>query len=560
MHDAAHGGLWLGFRDGGVAYFQDGQLRASYSAVEGLGEGMVRGFYIDKNGTLWVPTEGGLSRTKDGHVLTLTTENGLPCNTVHWMIEDDAQSVWLYLSCGLVRISRSELDAWASHPKQTIQVTVFDSSDGVSNHRFTGGYSPVVAKSADGKLWFVRLGGVSVIDPRRLPFNNLPPPVHIEKVNSDDKDYEISNGMQLPAGIRNLAIDYTALSFVVPEKVHFRYKLEGQNRKWHEVVSNREIQYTNLAPGTYRFRVLACNNSGVWNEQGASLEFVILPMWYQTNWFRALCAATFLALLWALYQLRLRQLARQFNMRLEERVGERTRIARDLHDTLLQSFHGVLLYFQTGINQLPEQPSETPTAEARKILEKAMHQAKHAIVEGREAIQGLRSSVVETNDLALAMRTLGEELATNANPAAFQVQVEGTPRDLHPILRDEVYRISGEGIRNAFHHADAKQIEVEIHYDDRRLRVRVRDDGKGIDPKLLSNDGREGHFGLRGMRERAKLIGGKLTVWSELDAGTEVELSIPAARAYTTATDGQQISLTEKLRTKLSGRGTMKKP
>jgi signal transduction histidine kinase len=189
-----------------------------------------------------------------------------------------------------------------------------------------------------------------------------------------------------------------------------------------------------------------------------------------------------------------------------------------------------------------------------------MHQAKHAIVEGREAIQGLRSSVVETNDLALAMRTLGEELAPNANSVAFQVHVEGASRDLHPILRDEVYRITGEGIRNAFHHADAKQIEVEIHYDDRRLRVRVRDDDKGIEPKLLSDDGREGHFGLRGMRERAKLLGGKLAVWSELDAGTELELSIPAARAYTIATDGQQPSLTEKLLAKLSGRGTVKKP
>jgi signal transduction histidine kinase len=160
----------------------------------------------------------------------------------------------------------------------------------------------------------------------------------------------------------------------------------------------------------------------------------------------------------------------------------------------------------------------------------------------------------------MAMRTLGEELAANANSTAFQVQVEGAPRDLHPILRDEVYRIIGEGIRNAFRHADAKQIEVEIHYDDRRLRVRVRDDGKGIDPKLLSDGAREGHFGLPGMRERAKLIGGKLTVWSEVDLGTEVELSIPAARAYTTATDGQKVPLTEKFLAKLSGRGKVKKP
>jgi signal transduction histidine kinase len=261
-----------------------------------------------------------------------------------------------------------------------------------------------------------------------------------------------------------------------------------------------------------------------------------------------------LLLLCTAYQLRVRQLARQFNMRLEERVNERTRIARDLHDTLLQTFHGILLHFQTGINLLPERPGE-----AQKTLEKAMHQAKHAVVEGREAIHGLRASVVETNDLAMAMRTLGEELAANANSTAFQVHVEGTPRDLHPILRDEVYRITGEGIRNAFRHAEAKEIEVEIHYDVRWLRVRVRDDGKGIDPKLLSDDGREGHFGLRGMRERAKLIGGKLTVWSELDAGTEVELSIPAARAYTVPTEGQRMRLTEKILAKLSRRSTVKK-
>ena len=199
LHDAVQGGLWLGFRDGGVAYFQDGQLRASYSAVEGLGEGMVRGFYIDENGTLWVPTEGGLSRIKDGHILTLTSKNGLPCNTVHWMMEDDAQSVWLYLSCGLVRIGRSELDAWASHPKQTIQVTVFDSSDGVSNHRFTGGYKRVVAKSADGKLWFVRPAASASSIRTTFPFNKVPPPVHIEQITADGKTYDATNGLRLPA-------------------------------------------------------------------------------------------------------------------------------------------------------------------------------------------------------------------------------------------------------------------------------------------------------------------------------------------------------------------------
>jgi signal transduction histidine kinase len=509
---------------------------------------MIRGFYIDKNGTLWVSTEGGLSRIKDGHILTLTTQNGLPCNTVHWMMEDDAQSVWLYLSCGLVRISRSELDAWTS---RAIQVTVFDSSDGVSNHRFTSGDSSVVAKSADGKLWFVQFGGVSVIDPYHLPVNKLPPPVHIEQITADGKEYDPARG-PLPPLVRDLAIDYTALSLVAPEKMQFLVKLEGQDKDWRVPTNPRHAHYTNLAPKHYRFLVKASNNSGVWNEEGASLDFVIPPAWYQTNSFRALCVAAFLALLWALYQYRLHQLARQFQMTLDTRVAERTRIARDLHDTLLQSFHGILLFLQSGIHLLEEHP-----AEAKKTLKTAAEQAERAIIEGREAVQGLRASTVEQNDLALAIKTLGGELTvaeSSSQKPEFAVQVEGIPRNLHPILRDEVFRIAGEAMRNAFRHAEAKQIEVEIRYDERQLRLRVRDDGKGIDPKLLSDHGREGHYGLPGMRERAKLIGGKLTVWSEMDAGTEVELSIPAGRPYT-APAGQRLWLAEKF-AKLSGKDT----
>ena len=562
LFDPDQGGLWLGFwPHGGVSYLKDGQLRASYTAASGLGEGHVGDLQLDRDGALWAATQGGLSRIKDGRIATLTSRNGLPCDLTNWSIEDDDRSFWLYTACGLVRITRTELDTWIADPKRRIETTVWDAADGVRLRSTpASAYGPRVAKSTDGKLWFLTGDGVQVIDPRHLAVNKLPPPVRIEQMIADHKTYAATSGLSLPPRVRNLAFDFVALSLVAPEKNRYRFKLEGWDPDWRDAVTEYRVEYSNLPPKHYTFRVIASNNSGVWNEQGAVLDFSIDPAFYQTNWFRALCVAAFLALLWALHQLRLRQLARQFNMRLEERVGERTRIARDLHDTLLQSFHGVLLYFQTGINLLPEHPAEARTAEARKTLEKAMHQAKHAIVEGREAIQGLRSSVVETNDLALAMRALGEGLAPNANSVAFQVHVEGASRDLHPILRDEVYRITGEGIRNAFRHSEAKQIEVEIHYDERRLRVRVRDDGKGIDPKLLSDDGREGHFGLRGMRERAKLIGGKLTVWSELDAGTELELSIPAARAYTTATDGQQMSLTEKLLAKLSGRGTAKKP
>ena len=478
-------------------------------------------------------TEGGLSRIKDGHILTLTTQNGLPCNTVHWMMEDDAHSVWLYLACGLVRIGQSELDAWASHPKQTIQAAVFDSSDGVSNHRFTGGYSSLVAKSADGKLWFVQSGGVSVIDPHHLPFNTVPPPVHIEQITADDKPYDATNGLRLPAGVRDLAIDYTALSLTAPEKMQFRVKLEGQDSDWRVPVNQRHAHYTNLRPERYRFRVIASNNSGVWNETGATLDFSIAPAYYQTRWFEALVVAGAFALVWAGYRVRVRQVARDYQRRLDERVNERTRIARDLHDTLLQSFHGLLLRFQTASYLLPDRP-----AEAKEKLDGAIQHAAKAITEGRNAVQGLRASTVERNDLAVAIRTLGDELATDASahqPPTFSVAVEGETRDLHPIVRDEIYKIAAEALRNAFRHAHAGRVEVEIRYDDEQFRLRVRDDGKGIDPAVLANQGLEGHYGLRGMPERAALIGGKLAVWSEAGAGTEVELRVPASIVYATS-------------------------
>ncbi|MGB7862183.1 MAG: ATP-binding protein, partial [Candidatus Sulfotelmatobacter sp.] len=314
----------------------------------------------------------------------------------------------------------------------------------------------------------------------------------------------------------------------------FRYKLEGQEKDWREVVNDREVQYTNLPPKRYRFRVLACNNSGVWNEEGAALDFVIPPAWYQTNWFRAACGALFLAIIWGIHELRVRQLAHEFNMGLEQRVAERTRVARDLHDTLLQSFQALLPSLQAGINMLASRP-----ADARKVLEATADHASQAIAEGRDAVQGLRMSTVEKNDLAVAIRTVGEELASAASTQPspnFNVVVEGASRNLHAILRDEVYRLAVEALRNAFRHAAAQNVEVEIRYDEKYFRLRVRDDGKGIPSDVLSGDGREGHYGLPGMRERAKLVGGKLAIWTELDGGTEIELNIPGARAYVKST------------------------
>ena len=533
------GGLWLGFwQGGGVSHFKDGRLHESYTAANGLAEDPVQGLQLDPDGTLWVATPTGLSRVKDGRIATLTSGNGLPCDLILWSIKDDDGVFWLYTACGLVRINPTELDAWIADPKRRIESTVWNAADGV-RLRSTSASSagPRVAKSADGKLWFLTGEGVQFVDPRHVFFNKVPPPVHIEQIVADQKIHwqnitgTAATSLHLPPRTHDLQIYYTALSLVAPEKVHFKYKLEGQDPDWREVVNDRDVQYSNLGPRTYRFRVIASNNTGVWNEQGDTLEFSIAPAYYQTIWFRTLCVIAFAWLLWAAYQWRVRHVQHDFDMTLEARIGERTRIARDLHDTLLQSFHGLLLRFQTVSVLLPERPIE-----AKERLDSAIEQAAGAITEGRDTVQGLRASTVEGNDLARSISTLGEELendSSNHRPATFRVSVEGRARDLHPILRDEIYKIAAEALRNAFHHAQAKQVEVEIRYGD-EFRLRVRDDGKGMNAAVLSSDGLEGHYGLRGMRERATLIQGELAVWSELDEGTEVELRVPASAAYTT--------------------------
>jgi hypothetical protein len=365
------GGLWLGFfARGGVAYFKDGQVRASYTSADGLGEGRVNAFQLDRDGTLWAATEGGLSRVKNGRVATLTSKNGLPCDAVHWVMEDDAHSFWLYTACGLVRIARPELDAWAADPKRMRSrsmsrfSTVPTESGAIRSTAATARVSP---SPPMGNCGSCRSTASASSIPRHLPFNKLPPPVHIEQITADRKTYETSSNLRLPPLVRDLEIDYTALSLVAPEKNRFRVKLEGRDPDWKDVGNERKAFYNDLPPRNYRFRVMACNNSGVWNEAGASFDFSIDPAYYQTAWFQASCVAAFLGLLWALYRFRLHQIAQEFNARLEERVGERTRIARELHDTLLQSFQGLMLRFQVAHDELP-----LPGAGSQKTLESAL--------------------------------------------------------------------------------------------------------------------------------------------------------------------------------------------
>jgi signal transduction histidine kinase len=309
-----------------------------------------------------------------------------------------------------------------------------------------------------------------------------------------------------------------------------------------------------LPIGTHKFHIRACNGDGIWDREGIVYEVTEKPHYYETTLFRLIAALVLTSILALAFQLRLYQIKRHMTQRLNERVNERTRIARDLHDTLLQSFHALLLNLQTASNLLPARPEQ-----AKQKLNRSIDQADQAITEGMDAVQDLRLSTMETNNLAVAIKAIGEELSaagTSQNGAAvFQVGVEGTPRNLHPTIRDELYRIAVEAVRNAFRHAQARQIEVDLRYDETQFQLQVRDDGKGIDPKVLGEDGRAGHFGLPGMSERANLIGGKLSVRSEPDSGTEVELKVPATTAYATSPTGLRSWLSENLMKRLSRKG-----
>ena len=334
-----------------------------------------------------------------------------------------------------------------------------------------------------------------------------------------------------------LRFDYTSLSLRSPEHARFRYRLEGYDGDWIDAGGQRQVTYGTLRPGAYRFRVIGAGGEGVWNEQGAAFAFQIAPVFWRTWWFRLIIMAAALLVVIGLHRLRLNQLTRQFTLGLEARVSERTRIARDLHDTLLQTIQGVLIHFQAATNLLPGRPDE-----ARHKLETTLEQAARAVTEGRDAVQALRTSVA-SDDLAQDIGVLGDELTVAGGAtgsSTIRVNVKGTPRALRPVVRDDVYRIAGEAVRNAMRHAQARNIAVDIHYDARHLRLRILDDGKGIDATILDDRAAAGHWGLPGMRERAELIGGRLDVHSRLGSGTVIDLVMSASRAYAVPPRGRR--------------------
>src|SRR5208283_1443454 len=329
------GGVWLGFINGDLGRFRKNHLEV-IPTIHGVNSGPIRDFLVDSDGSVWAVSGAGLTRWKNGKVMSLDSRNGLPCDSIFAVVKDDLESVSLDAQCGFMVIPIAELERWWERRDARVSVRAFDVFDGAQPGLTN--FRPEVSKSPDGKLWFANDSILQMIDPNHLAKNELPPPVHVEQIIADQKKYPPKMDLHLPARTRNIEIDYTALSFVAPEKVRFRYKLEGHDTDWQDPQTRRQASYNDLRPGNYRFRVIASNNNDVWNEVGASLTFTVLPAFFQTAWFWALCCITAVGTLWLMYTRRVRELASQMQTRLEERLEEREAIARDLHDTLLQGF------------------------------------------------------------------------------------------------------------------------------------------------------------------------------------------------------------------------------
>lgn len=585
------GDLLVGTYGAGVFRLHDGVLTPFLNAPA-LPDDTVNGILSTHDGSLWIATKRGLARLRDGQLRTYTTADGLSGMNVVYLAKDSTGTFWaatetdvyqlvgdrfsqvisrpLPIILGEYRgnfyirfvdgVSRfaagkapvalppfgypnamiaasnelwlAELDGivrttrWEPDRGMPADYALFTRADGMRSAECTdAGMGPHMTITGDGRLWVTTEQGLAMIDLPRLPRDASKPAVYIRDTVVGRKSQRPGDRLVLPPGTSHLELAFDPVELSAPQRIRMQYKLDGIDDGWLDAPPSHVATYSAMPPGSHTFHVRATNRDGVWDLAGMTYQVTQEPFVYQTAWFHALGVAAFLGMFCGLYWYRIRRLAHEFNVRLEERVTERTRIARELHDTLLQSFQGLMLRLQVVDCLLPD-------GEAKNQLEQTLLRADQAIAEGRTAVYDLRSSTTSTDDLAEAVKALGEELAT-PDSGTFRLELVGAPRDLHPIIRDEIYRIVREALRNAFGHANAPHIEAELAYGARALRVRIRDNGKGIPPGVLE-EGRRGHYGLCGMRERAWQIGGKLEVWSRLGAGTEIELNIAGSIAYRT--------------------------
>jgi signal transduction histidine kinase/ligand-binding sensor domain-containing protein len=520
--------LWFSYPDGSVAML-DGERVVTYGVRDGLQIGNVTAIFAGRIGH-WFGGEFGLARLDGKRFYSVRSAPDLSLEGITGIVETSDGDLWLNGRTGIVHIAAPELQHSRQDPAYRVYGETLGAFDGVIGSGATLRPLPTAIEAGDGKVWFATTGGIYGIEPAHRVHNHVSPPVLIRALNVLGRTIEPSPGLTLPVHTTAVRFDYTALSLTAAEKVRYRYRLDGVDTDWRELTAARQALYTNLRPGHYTFRVIAANNDGVWNESGAALAFVIPVAFIQTGWFIVLCVAVAATAIWALVRLRVRQVRQRLEERMGDRLNERTRIARELHDSLLQGFQGLMFRLQAVRQLLPERPGD-----AANFLDSAMLVGDQAIGEGRDAVQSLRSISFDERDIATSLSELGAELGAAIDSASrpeYRLVVEGRRRGLTAIVRDEAYRITREAVSNAYQHAKASQIEVEVAFGETHFTIRVRDDGIGMDPQILARGQRPGHWGLPGMGERGKSLGGQLHVWSEENVGTEVELSIPARAAY----------------------------
>jgi signal transduction histidine kinase/ligand-binding sensor domain-containing protein len=566
---ARDGTVWAGTLSAGVSALRNGRF-TNYTTANGLASNTVGSILEGWDGTMWFATPNGLSALSKGRWQGFTAKDGLPSENVNCILEDSSHVLWVGTASGLAfrgQGSRGqggfqvpgELPAplrsqvlglaedrfgwlWIATSNHVLRVNrdrllrgslaegdvrEYGLADGLRGLEGVKRHQSVVTDPS-GRIWFSLNRGISVVDPARLTRNAAPAIAQVQAILADGDPIGLRNSVHIPGGHQRITFAFAGLSLSIPDRVRFRYLLEPFDHGWSEPVSAREAVYTNLSPGPYRFRIVASNPDGVWSGKEAAIAFDVDPLFWQAWWFRTGCLLSCLGAMWALYRFRLRQLTRQLSLRTEERVAERTRIAQELHDTLLQGFLSASMQVHVAADRLP---GDSPV---KPILTRAIQLMGQVIEEGRNAVRGLRASESVSLDLERAFSLIRQEIVPLQQaeaPVEFRVIVDGQQRPLRPLLRDEVYRIGREALTNAFRHARAKRIEVELKYCSARLQMLVRDDGCGIDPRILRS-GRDGHWGLSGMRERADQIGAKFHVRSGAAAGTEVELSIPSHVAF----------------------------
>lgn len=507
------GTLWVTTFGGGVSRFADGKF-TTYTIKEGLGSNRVVAVHEADDGSLWFATRGGLSRLRSGRFHTYTIQEGLPVNQISGILEDGNGNFWFSCSQGLVRVRKTDFNDLDGGKITRVTCHTYGVGDGLRSSAFAAGYQPNVCRTTDGKLLFTSLKGLVIISPDRLFSNALIPPVRIEKVLINKRPVDTGDHAVIPPGEGEVEVHYTALSYLAPEKVQFKYQLEGLDREWVDASTRRFAYYAGLPPGEYKFRVIACNNDGIWNEAGDAFTFYLKPHYYQTIWFYALCAALALFAAHRFYLIRIKRMKAEF----AAVSMERNRIAREIHDTMAQGFAGISVQLEAGKQMLFDSPRL-----AEEHLDEANNLARGCLQEVRRYVWNLRHRDQGKGDLAARLSDLAK---TIGGEASFDFKISGTPRQLSEPTESILLRIGQEAILNAVKHARAGKIEVELLFEKRHVRLRIQDDGCGFDlgREEVKDDG---HFGMLGMRERAIQLGGCLTVNSAPGLGTDIEVKVP---------------------------------